>query len=302
MDVAGVVEAVGADVDRFVPGDEVVAMLGARFGGHAQYAVVPQDGAIALRTSTLSAEDAVALVFGGLTAHGFLQQARLQPGCRVLVNGASGAVGTAAVQLARIAGAHVTAVARAEHADQLRSLGASRVIDYRRQDFATDGATYAVVMDCVGDAPFERAHRVLRPGGTLLLVVADLKGLLTAGWRSRSRRGVRVRTNSGTHTSHVLAVLVALAEAGHLRPVRDRTFDLADIARAHSYVDTGKCGSVVVRISSDVVRSVAAPDRTDGVHHDPATGSSDGAWSVTPLRSRQSTADARGPLATWPPR
>ena len=277
MDVAGVVEAVGSHVDRFAPGDAVVAMLGARFGGHAEYAVVSQGGAIAHRPVTMPAEDAVTLVFGGLTAHGFLKQAQLAPGCRVLVNGASGAVGTAAVQLACHAGANVTAVTRAGHADQVRSLGASRVIDYQSQDFVTDGATYDVVMDCVGNAPFERAQLVLRPGGTLLLVVADLKGILTAGWRSRrSRRSrLQVSVSPGTHTGHDLAGLVAIAEAGRLRPVRDRTFDLADIAQAHAYVDAGKTGNVVLRISSDPPPTSTTLGETDGVDQDPSTA----AWS-----------------------
>jgi NADPH:quinone reductase-like Zn-dependent oxidoreductase len=248
MDVAGVVEAVGADVTRFAPGDEVIGWLGARFGGHAEYVRFRQDDALARTPRNMSAEDAVTLVFGGLTARGFLQQADLRPGRSVLVNGASGAVGTAAVQLAKAAGAHVTGVCSAANRELVTSLGADRVIDYVTDDFAAEPRTYDVIVDCVGNAPFERVAHLLEPGGALLLVIADLRGILRAPWRSR-RSGKRVTADVGTPTAEDLAVLVDLAEAGRYRAVRDRTFDLADIAEAHRFVDTGrKRGNVVVRI------------------------------------------------------
>jgi NADPH:quinone reductase-like Zn-dependent oxidoreductase len=251
MDVAGVVEAVGADVTGYRPGDEVIAMLGARFGGHAEYAVVRQDDPIALKPLNMTFEDAVTLVFGGLTARGFLQQADVAPGARVLVNGAAGAVGTAAVQLAKHAGAQVTGVCSAANRDLVLSLGADRVIDYTTEDFATEAtAEYDVIVDCVGNAPFDRVKRLLKPGGALLLVVADLQGLLRAPLLSR-RTGTVVTASAGKPTAKDLAYLVGLAEAGDYRAVRDRTYDLTEIAEAHRYVDTGhKRGNVVVRISS----------------------------------------------------
>jgi NADPH:quinone reductase-like Zn-dependent oxidoreductase len=142
MDVAGVVEAVGSKVTRFATGDEVIAMLGAAFGGHAEYVRVRSDGAIVRKPRNMSLEDAVTLVFGGLTAHGFLQQADLADGATVLVNGASGAVGTAAVQLARHAGARVTGVCSGGNRDLVTSLGAERVIDHTTEDFAAEAITY----------------------------------------------------------------------------------------------------------------------------------------------------------------
>ncbi|MGK5113032.1 NAD(P)-dependent alcohol dehydrogenase [Geodermatophilus sp. CPCC 205506] len=250
MDLAGVVEAVGAGVTRFRPGDEVVAMPGAEFGGHAEFARVRQDGAIALKPRTMTFEDAVTLVFGGLTARGFLDQVDLAPGARVLVNGASGAVGTAAVQLATHAGAHVTGVCSGGNRDLVTSLGADRVIDHTTDDFAAGPARYDVIVDCVGNAPFERVGHLLDPGGALLLVIADLPGILRAPWRSRTT-GKRVIATVGKPTAEDLAFLVDLAEAGSYRAVRDRTYDLADIAEAHRYVDTGrKRGNVVVRIAA----------------------------------------------------
>ena len=165
MDVAGVVEAVGAGVTGFAPGDEVIAMLGSTFGGHAEYARVRQDGAIARKPRNMTFEDAVTLVFGGLTARGFLKQADLAPGAAVLVNGASGAVGTAAVQLAKHAGAQVTGVCSGTNRELVTLLGADRVIDYTADDFTAEAATYDVIVDCVGNAPFERVGHLLRPGG-----------------------------------------------------------------------------------------------------------------------------------------
>jgi NADPH:quinone reductase-like Zn-dependent oxidoreductase len=251
MDVAGVVEAVGADVTTHQPGDEVIAMLGTRFGGHAEYAVVQRDDPIALKPPTMTFEDAVTLVFGGLTARGFLKQADVAPGASVLVNGASGAVGTAAVQLAKHAGARVTGVCGASNRDLVTSLGAERVIDYTVEDFAAEAtARYDVVVDCVGNAPFGRVKHLLNPGGALLLVVADLPGLVRAPLLSR-RTGTVVTASAGKPSVADLAHLVALAEAGHYHAVRDRTYDLTEIAEAHRYVDTGhKRGNVVVRISS----------------------------------------------------
>jgi NADPH:quinone reductase-like Zn-dependent oxidoreductase len=248
FDAAGVVEAVGSRVERFRTGDEVIAMTGGQFGGHAEYARVPQGAAIAHKARNMSFEDAVTLVFGGLTARGFLKQASLAPGAAVLVNGASGAVGTAAVQLAKYAGAHVTGVCSGGNRELVTSLGADRVIDYTTEDFTAGPASYDVIVDCVGNAPFERVRHLLKPGGALLLVITDLRGLLLAPLRSR-RTGHLVTADVGKPTAEDLAYLVDLAEAGSFQAVRDRTYDLADIAEAHRYVDTGrKRGNVIVRI------------------------------------------------------
>ena len=250
MDVAGVVEAVGVDVTRFAPGDEVIAMLGARFGGHAEFAVLPQDGAITHKPRNLTFEEAVTLVFGGITARGFLNQVDLRPGATVLVNGASGAVGTAAVQLAKQAGAHVTAVCRGANVELVTSLGADRVIDYTTDDFTVEATTYDVIIDCVGNAPFERVQHLVAPGGALLLVVSDLRAILRAPWRSR-KSGKLVTASVGKYRAEDLAYLVDLAESGQYRAVCERTYDLSDIADAHRLVDAGhKKGNVVLRIAA----------------------------------------------------
>jgi NADPH:quinone reductase-like Zn-dependent oxidoreductase len=260
MDVAGVVEAIGEGVTGFSPGDEVIAMLGGRFGGHAEYVAVKAHGPITAKPGNLTFEEAVALVFGGVTARAFLDRAEPAPGASVLVNGASGAVGTAAVQLAHLAGARVTAVCSGGKADLVRSLGADRVIDYTVTDFPREPDRYDIIVDCAGSIPFDRLEPLITPGGTLLAVISDLRGLLTARGRSR-RTGKHIVTGNVPFTGEQLADVARLAEAGAFRPVIDRTFPLSEIAEAHRYVDTGrKRGNVVVSVAP-VAGSAVADDR-----------------------------------------
>ena len=248
MDFAGVVEAVGPEVTKFHPGDKVIGMLGAKFGGHAEYVCMPEKSAITVKPRNMGFEEAVTLVFGGLTALNFLNAADIKPGDSVLINGASGAVGTAAVQLAKQLGAHVTGVCSAANAKLVASLGAERVIDYAHVDFAAEGKTYDVVMDCVGNAPFERVEASLNPGGSLLLVIGDLKAVLLAASRTR-KSGKRVVVSS-KYSADDLKHLVYLAESGQYRAIIDRTYNLDDIVEAHRFADTGrKAGNVVLQIA-----------------------------------------------------
>lgn len=255
MEAAGVVESVGAGVTRYAPGDEVMLMRGARMGCHAEYVTVPEGGEVARKPANLTFEEAVAVIFGGHTAIRYLGRVRIGDGTEVLVNGASGAVGTAVVQLAARRGANVTAVTSGGNAELVRGLGAGRVIDYTHEDFAavTAGTTsgesrYDVVVDCVGNAPFARVAPIIRPGGALLLVIADLPGMIAAGRQSR-RSGLVVDHRGGEMGADGMVRLAALAESGDLRPVIDRVYDLDEIVEAHRYVDTGrKRGSVVLRL------------------------------------------------------
>ena len=253
MDVAGVVEATGSDASKFRVGDEVVAMLGAKFGGHADYVTVRQDGPITAKPRGMNFAEAVTLVFGGLPAQAFLARAAVEPGRTVLINGASGAVGTAAVQLAKHLGAHVTAVCSGGNSGLLTSLGADRVIDYTAEDFTAGGRSYDVIMDCVGNAPFSRVASSLNPGGALLLVIADLKGMLQAPGNSRrSGKLVTAGDLKLNYTAEDLAALVRLAEDGRYKAVIDRTYPLAEIGQAHRYVDTGrKRGNVIVQVTAE---------------------------------------------------
>ncbi|TFC89921.1 NAD(P)-dependent alcohol dehydrogenase [Cryobacterium sp. TMT3-29-2] len=250
MDVAGVVEEVGADVAGFRPGDEVIAMLGSRFGGHAEYVTVQQGSALTAKPRNMTFEDAAALVFGGITARALLSQVQLAPGASVLVNGASGAVGTAAVQLAHLAGSRVTAVCSAPNSDLAYSLGANRVIDYTRTDFTQETKVYDLVIDCVGNATFEQLEPLIKPNGALVSVISDLTGVINA--RSRSRRtGKRIIAGNVSYLSGDLADVARLASTGRFLPVIDKIYDLTAIAEAHRYVDTGrKRGNVVVRVTA----------------------------------------------------
>jgi len=240
---AGEVAAVGSSVSRFVAGDRV---FGVRMGSHAEYVAAPADNTVPIPAS-VGYEDAAALVFGGMTSLFYLRdKAKIQPGERVAVNGASGAVGTAAVQLAKHFGATVTGVCSAANADLVRSLGAARVVDYTREDFTGIGDTYDIILDAVGNCPFSRCERALAPEGRLLLVVSSL-GQMLRGIVQPSRAGRTVLTGVGTPRSDDLMLLAELAASGALKPVIDRTYPLARIADAHGYVDTGrKKGSVVV--------------------------------------------------------
>ena len=249
MDFAGNIEAVGADVTRFKPGDEIVGLTGSAFGGHAEFVALPEAAAIATKPEDLGHEDAVALVFGGHTISECIRRCPINPGDEVLVNGAAGAVGSAAVQVAKHFGARVTAVTSAGNADLLRSLGADRVINYRAEDFALEDRQYDIIFECVGNAPFERVDRVLKPGGALLQVIVDLKALLEAKGNSR-RSGKRVIPINFTPAAADVEFAVRLYREGGLKPVIDRTYGLDEIVEAHRYVDTGrKRGSVVLQVA-----------------------------------------------------
>lgn len=261
MDFAGTVEAVGADVTRFRPGDEIVGMAGSAFGGHAEFVVLLETAAMAHKPADLSHEDAVALVFGGHTISECIRRCAINPGDEVLVNGASGAVGSAAVQVAKHLGARVTAVTSAGNADLVASLGADCVIDYHSEDFAAGDQTYDVIFECVGNATFARVDRVLKPGGTLLQVIVNLEAMLGAKANSR-RSGKHVIPINFTPAAEDIAFAARLYREGGLKPVVDRRYLLDEIVEAHRYVDTGrKRGSVILQI---------AP-REAGLAHRPAS-------------------------------
>ena len=258
MDIAGIVESVGPDVTRFEPGDEVIAMLAGTFGGHAEYVTVPQNGAVTVKPPNLTFEEAAALVFGGITAQAFLGRTSVGPENSVLVNGASGAVGTAAVQLANTAGARVTAVCSGTNADLVRSLGAHTVIDYTKEDFTQAAAAYDVIVDCIGNVPFRQLQPLIKPGGAMLSVTSDFSGVLAAGLRSR-RTGTHITAGNVPFTAADLTHIARLAETGQFRPVIDRVFELTDIVNAHRYVSTGrKRGNIVLRVAVPSIRRPSA--------------------------------------------
>lgn len=244
---AGTVEAVGAGVTRFKEGDSVFALFGVRFGAHAEYAILPEVAAICLVPKGFSLERAAAIAFGGTTALHFLRdRARVAPGERVLVNGAAGSVGSAAVQLAKYFGARVTGVCSATNADRVRAHGAYETIDYATRDFADGRERWNVVFDAVGNAPLDRARLALVPGGRLLAAVAGLGATLGAVLRPK-RGALRVLAGVVPERAEDLKFLAQLCEAGAFDPPIDSVFPLAEISAAHARVGTGrKAGAVVV--------------------------------------------------------
>jgi NADPH:quinone reductase-like Zn-dependent oxidoreductase len=249
-ELAGEIESVGPDVTRFKAGDQVFAFTGAAMGCHVEYKCLAQTAAVVSKPSNLTYDEAAALSFGGTTALGFLRRGRIQKGEKVLVNGASGTVGTAAVQLARHFGAEVTGVCSTSNLELVRSIGAAQVIDYTKEDFTRNGATYDIILDTAGTAPYSRCKDSLKDGGRLLVVLGTLGDLLLAPWVSLTT-GKKMMAGPTGGPVEDLRFLGKLAESGEFKPVIDRSYPLEQIADAHRRVDTGhKKGSVVVTMTS----------------------------------------------------
>ena len=244
---AGVVEAVGPGVTRFKTGDRVFGMH--VYGAHAEYKVVPETAAIATIPDNLDFAEAAAMPFGALTALFFLDRAHIEPGQAVLVNGASGAVGTFGVQLAHHRGAHVTAVTSARNAELVTALGADAVIDYQTTDFSQSGQRYDVIMDTVGTVSAARFHRATTPDGRLLAVDGGGGMFLQAALQPLFGKR-RIAVGMATEKRADLETIRDLAASGALRATIDRRFPFAEIVKAHALVDSGrKRGAVVIDIA-----------------------------------------------------
>ncbi len=249
-EIAGVVEATGQRVTKFKVGDQVFAFPGASLGGYAEYRCMPEDGPVAEKPENLTYGEAAALSFGGTTALYFLRKGNLQRGERVLVNGASGGVGTAAVQLAKHLGAEVTGVCSTTNVEMVKSLGADHVIDYTKDDFTQNGKTYDMIVDTVGTAPFSRCKGSLTEQGRLLLVLAGLSEMLAIPWISLTSRR-KVIAGMAPERAEDLLYLAKLAAAGEFKPFIDRSYPFEQIAEAHRYIDTGrKRGNVIVTLGA----------------------------------------------------
>ncbi|MDR3470539.1 MAG: NAD(P)-dependent alcohol dehydrogenase [Devosia sp.] len=227
----------------------VFATTGIPLGAYAEYICLredPQTGAIATIPANLDYAEATAVPYGGGEALKFLRKANVRSGQRVLVNGAGGSFGTFAVQLAKVLGAHVTAVDSAPKLEMLRSIGADRVIDYAQEDFTDNPETYDVIFDVVRNTPSGRMVRLLTENGCLLMANPGFLQIVRARWASRGSRE-RVSFAASSVTSDDLAYLRGLVEAGRLRPVVDRRFPLEQMVEAHRYAETGrKLGNIVV--------------------------------------------------------
>jgi NADPH:quinone reductase-like Zn-dependent oxidoreductase len=247
---AGIIESVGRSVTRLKSGDEVFGFTGARYGCHAQYRTMREDGLLALKPANLSYGEAASLSFGATTALSLLRdRARVKPGEKVLVVGASGGVGTAAVQIARHLGADVTGVTSTANVDLVRTIGAVRVIDYKQDDFATGDAKWDVIFDTTGTTSFARCANVLNPGGRLVMVQGSFADTVGLTRPPKASGKFVIAAAMPAITPADIAFLGELAESGELRPVIDRTYPLEQAAEAHAYVQTGrKRGSVVLTV------------------------------------------------------
>jgi NADPH:quinone reductase-like Zn-dependent oxidoreductase len=248
---AGAVEAVGRGVRAFAVGDRVFGYNGTRFGAHAEYLAMPEDGSLATIPADLTYDEAAASTEGSHYALSLIRKAKLRRGQDVLVYGATGAIGSAAVQLLKHLGANVTAVCASEHLELVRGLGADRVIDYTAGDFTKDEQRYDVVLDAVGKSSFGRTKRLLKPRGIYLssdlgpLSQNPILALITPLFG-----GKRVRFPIPRDNQEMVRYFKGLIESGAFRPLIDRRYRLEEIVEAYRYVESGqKIGNVVISVA-----------------------------------------------------
>lgn len=247
-ELAGQVEATGPAVTKFQPGDWVFGATGLKSGTYADYMCVPEDGALALKPDNISCQEAASVPVGGLTALHFLRKGNIQSGQEVLIYGASGSIGTAAVQLAKHFGATVTGVCSTKNVERVRSLGADRVIDYKKEDFTKSGQIYDVIFDTVGKTSYSKSKDVLTDRGIFLSSGAGLGDYLTMLllplWSKK-----RIIAGLAGEAPADLELLRQLLESGQFEPVIDKTYSLKQMEEAHYYVDQGhKVGNVVIDV------------------------------------------------------
>ena len=251
VEFSGEVEAIGAAVTEFKVGDAVFGGPSTWFGTHAEYICVRERAPLALKPEGMSFEEAAAVCDGASQALGTLRVADAREGRRIVIYGASGSLGTAAVQLAKHFGAHVTAICNTKNVDLVRSLGADEVVDYLQEDFTKNGQTYDAIIDAVGKYSFRRGRRALKPGGVYVatdggrFLIETLALVVVTRWVGSKR----VRGAFGRRTKQEVQFLKELIEAGEYRAVIDRRYPMEQVAEAHRYVETWqKTGNVVLTV------------------------------------------------------
>lgn len=245
---AGEVEAVGSTVTRFKAGDAVFGYLGERMGAYAEYLCAAEDSPIALKPANVTFEEAAAIPYGGVMAMGLLRKMTLARGTKVLINGASGGIGAAAVQIAKHLGASVTGVCGAPRLDFVKALGAERALDYAADDFTRSGETWNVILDVLGRLRFEQCAKALAPEGVLLCASFKARQLLQMAWTAVVG-GKKVVCALAPGSLEDLDAVKALVEAGALKAIIDRTFSLDETAEAHRYAASGqRHGQVVITV------------------------------------------------------
>jgi NADPH:quinone reductase-like Zn-dependent oxidoreductase len=245
---AGEVEAAGKTVTRYKPGDQVFGYLGQNMGAYAEYLCIPENGVMAIKPANMTYEEAAVLPYGAIMALSLLRKANLQPGQKVLINGASGGIGSAAVQIARHLGAEVTGVCGTARLDFVKSLGAAKVIDYTKEDFTQNGEQYDLIFDILGRSSFSRCRSSLKPNGRYLLASFKMKQLLQMLWTS-IYGDKRVICAMAPGSVEDLNSVKELMETGKIKAIIDRCYLMEEAAEAHRYVEEGnKKGNVVIRM------------------------------------------------------
>jgi len=245
---SGEIERVGEEVNSFKVGDLVFGHTDMSFGAYAEYICIPENTSVALKPKNITHNEAAVIPFGGVTALHFINKADIKPGQKVLVVGASGAVGTAAVQLAKAFGAEVTGVCSTANVALVKSLGANKVIDYTKENFNQNDEMYDVIFDTVKTIAVSSSLKSLNKNGVMILSAAGMSEMLQGAWISMTSNK-KVITGVINHKAADIVFLKELIEEGKLKPVIDRTYPLEQIAEAHAYVEKGhKKGNVAIEI------------------------------------------------------
>jgi NADPH:quinone reductase-like Zn-dependent oxidoreductase len=249
FDLAGNVEAVGQDVTRFKKGEQIFGTTEPAYGAHAEYVCLPEDGVLAPKPANMTYEEAATIpVIANTALHFIRDMGNVQAGNQVLINGASGGIGTFAVQLAKYYGAEVTGVCSTTNLELVKSLGADHVVDYTKEDFTKAGQTYDVIFDAVAKSSFSRCKNSLKKDGIYLVTVPKLAVLFQMLWTSKIG-SQKVKMEGAPAKVENLFFLKELVEAGKLKTVIDRRYPLEQTAEAFKYVETGhKKGNVVITV------------------------------------------------------
>ena len=247
-ELAGEIEAVGKDVKLFKEGDQVFGYLGQSMGGNAEYLCVPEDGCMATKPAKMTYEEAAGVPYCGVMALSLLRKVNIQPGHKVLVNGASGAIGSASVQLAKHFGAEVTGVCSTAGLELVKSLGADKVIDYTKEDFSQSGETYDLIFDILGKSSFSRCKSSLSENGIYLLASFKMRDVVDM-LRTSMMGSKKVICAMGSDKTEDLVAIKELVEAGKIITLIDRRFPLEQTAEAHRYVEKGHSkGKVIITV------------------------------------------------------
>jgi NADPH:quinone reductase-like Zn-dependent oxidoreductase len=247
-ELAGEVEAVGKKVKKFKPGDQVFAYTSMNMGANAEYLCLPEAGIVALKPANLTYEEASTLPYGAIMALSLLRKVNIRPGQKVLINGASGGIGSMAVQVAKHFGTEVTGVCGTPRLEYVKSLGADKVIDYTKDDFTRNGETYDLIFDILGRSSFSRLKRSLKPNGIYLLASYKMKQLFQM-FRTSMFGGQKVICAMASEKSEDLVFIKELVEAGKIKTIIDKCYPLEQAAEAHRYVESGlKKGPVVITL------------------------------------------------------